>query len=185
MTNRARNIAVMGSVVVAAVLAVLWAVNRPVDPPLADGTLLSQLRTTRHAAAQASDDVASTTGSDASEAVVDIAVLNTVPVGRRARFLPVLFKEDGGRLHSRLRDYALQMRSGANVDTAEDARTAESFGLTSVAETLRSFGAAPTADGLAAARRAVTATRRRLVAEGVLSGRGNVFGESTMVRGGL
>ena len=38
MTNRARNIAVMGSVVVAAVLAVLWAVNRPVDPPLADGT---------------------------------------------------------------------------------------------------------------------------------------------------
>lgn len=38
MTKRARNIAVVRSVVVAAILAVLWAVNRPVDPPLADGT---------------------------------------------------------------------------------------------------------------------------------------------------
>lgn len=38
MTKRARNIAVVGGVVVAAVLALLWAVNRPVDPPLADGT---------------------------------------------------------------------------------------------------------------------------------------------------
>lgn len=37
MTKRTRNIVIAGSVVIAAILVLLWAVNRPVDPPLADG----------------------------------------------------------------------------------------------------------------------------------------------------